>query len=302
MACDRWWPATMISFGPRWVFALPLAVLLPAALAVRRRLAWACLLAGGVVLFAVIGFRLPWQRIRAGTGGESRARIRLMTCNIHRHAADPAALAAVVAEANPDVVAIQEWTSRDESVFAWSGPWHTRRDGELFLASRYPIVRADDLVGGRWGPAGAAVCCQLQTPGGIVPVISLHLASPHNAFDAVLHRDPSGPAAVAENSGVRRQQSQTIGRYARDAGPAVLVAGDFNTPDDSPIFRESWGDFADAFLAAGFGVGSTYHARLTAVRIDHALAGPGWRCRRCWVGPDVKSPHRPVVAEWERAE
>ena len=34
-----------------------------------------------------------------------------------------------------------------------------------------------------------------------------------------------------------------------------------------------------------------------AVRIDHILAGPGWRCGRCWVGPDVGSPHRPLLAD-----
>jgi vancomycin resistance protein VanJ len=33
------------------------------------------------------------------------------------------------------------------------------------------------------------------------------------------------------------------------------------------------------------------------VRIDHILAGPGWYCARCWVGPDVGSPHRPVLAD-----
>jgi endonuclease/exonuclease/phosphatase (EEP) superfamily protein YafD len=33
------------------------------------------------------------------------------------------------------------------------------------------------------------------------------------------------------------------------------------------------------------------------VRIDHILAGPGWQAERCWVGPDVGSPHRPVIAD-----
>jgi vancomycin resistance protein VanJ len=33
------------------------------------------------------------------------------------------------------------------------------------------------------------------------------------------------------------------------------------------------------------------------VRIDHVLAGPGWHCDRCRVGPHVGSPHRPVLAD-----
>jgi endonuclease/exonuclease/phosphatase (EEP) superfamily protein YafD len=37
--------------------------------------------------------------------------------------------------------------------------------------------------------------------------------------------------------------------------------------------------------------------RKTGVRIDHILAGHGWRCRRCWVGPNIGSAHRPVIAD-----
>ena len=37
--------------------------------------------------------------------------------------------------------------------------------------------------------------------------------------------------------------------------------------------------------------------RKTTVRIDHVLAGKGWNCVRCWVGPNVGSPHRPVLAD-----
>src|SRR5258707_8361859 len=37
IAADRWWVATLLLFGPLWVFALPLAILLPAALLFRPR-------------------------------------------------------------------------------------------------------------------------------------------------------------------------------------------------------------------------------------------------------------------------
>src|ERR1041385_2869094 len=34
---DRWWPATLVLFGPRWLTALPLLALVPVALVVARR-------------------------------------------------------------------------------------------------------------------------------------------------------------------------------------------------------------------------------------------------------------------------
>ena len=40
LAGDRWWLATLMLFGPRWVYATPALVLLPLALALRRRLLW----------------------------------------------------------------------------------------------------------------------------------------------------------------------------------------------------------------------------------------------------------------------
>jgi endonuclease/exonuclease/phosphatase (EEP) superfamily protein YafD len=82
----------------------------------------------------------------------------------------------------------------------------------------------------------------------------------------------------------------------------MLLAGDFNTPSDSVIYREYWSPFHNAYSDAGFGWGYTYFSRRAAVRIDHQLAGSGWRCRKCWVGADVGSPHRPVIADWERID
>src|SRR5262249_17737710 len=50
---------------------------------------------------------------------------------------------------------------------------------------------------------------------------------------------------------------------------------------------------------AGLGWGYTFYNNRTMTRIDHILGGAGWSCRRCWVGPDVGSEHRPVIADME---
>ena len=81
-------------------------------------------------------------------------------------------------------------------------------------------------------------------------------------------------------------------------GP-LLLAGDFNLPVESAIYGQYWAQFSNAFSAAGLGLGHTKFTRWHGVRIDHILAGPSWRFRRCWVGPDVKSDHRPLIADVE---
>jgi endonuclease/exonuclease/phosphatase (EEP) superfamily protein YafD len=67
-------------------------------------------------------------------------------------------------------------------------------------------------------------------------------------------------------------------------GQGGLVAGDFNMPAESAIFRECWANRTDAFRAAGWGFGHTKFSRWWGTRIDHILAGPPWAvtCLDAW--------------------
>src|SRR5262249_10314034 len=112
--------------------------------------------------------------------------------------------------------------------------------------------------------------------------------------------DLQGVPALEANVELRREQSAAITAWLSDVDGPLLIGGDFNTPVESTIYRECWSDYGNAFSLAGLGWGLTQHSpRRTAVRIDHLLAGRGWRCRACRIGPDVGSEHRPVYAEWE---
>ena len=60
---EVWWPATVLMFSPRWVFALPLGVLLPAAVFLRRRSVLVLFMAGAIAIWPVAGFNVPWPRL-----------------------------------------------------------------------------------------------------------------------------------------------------------------------------------------------------------------------------------------------
>jgi endonuclease/exonuclease/phosphatase (EEP) superfamily protein YafD len=224
-----------------------------------------------------------------------------MTCNMHSRVADPALLEGLVERAGPDVVALQEWNTQNRSELLAGPDWHTHRTPRLFLASRFPIRRVETLGGNSYGGFGSVARYELETPAGVLTLFSLHLASPRDAIAEAVHEEQRGPADVEGNTALRRRQSRFVAGVAGLARGPVLLVGDFNTPVESAIFREAWRGYADAFESAGWGWGYTFYGSRTAVRIDHVLAGPGWRCRRCWVGPWVGSPHRPVVADlvWE---
>jgi len=294
-AGDRWWLGTLLLFGPRWLWWLPMLVLAPAACLWRPRALGILTAAAVVALGPLMGLHFSWHVAPHVPGAP---RLRLLTCNVHSSALDRHALALQIAQAQPDVVALQEWRPQFQRELFGSG-WYCLTGGEIFLASRYPIIRPGEVVGPEAPNEGFAVRCELVTPAGLVPFFDVHLASPHTSFEAVLGAGRAGREQVRENIAERRRESETLSRSAAEAGPAAVLAGDFNLLRDSAIYRQWWTGFADAFWSAGSGFGYTYYAGGTAVRIDHVLTGKGWRCTKCQVQPSVGSPHRPLLVDLE---
>ena len=304
LAADRWWVATVVMFSPRWVWGLPLAVLFPLALVTRRpRSILLTLVTAAVWAGPVMGLCVPWRRVLAPDEGP---RLRVLTCNADGSRLDPRAFDALVKEWSPDVVVLQSLASSHRELFLDRPGWRFVRQSELSLAVRESIVVSDvtriedEDTGG--GIAGAvAAVYRLQTSSGPVALANVHLATPRQALEAVIRLDPDAGERTRRNVASRRRQFEALARWARVQREPVILAGDFNTLPESALFREHLGGYANAYSVAGFGWGNTHFTRRTAVRIDHVMTGAGWTARRCRVGPDVGSAHRPVVADLVRA-
>lgn len=300
-AGDRWWPATLMLFGPLWIFMIPGMILIPAALVFRRRSLGILLVAQTIAAFPLAGLCIPFRTwfARPATGQV----VRLMTCNVNEHSFDENALAALVAEARPDVILLQEWPRLRNTALRLEGMryFHHDSESELYIASRFPIRATADFTDPNWADfGGSATRYDLDTPAGPLHLFNLHLASPHLPFQAVIDAKPSATARVNMHLAVRSEQSQRLSDVIEKTGPDALVAGDFNTLCQGAIYHQYWSRFTDAFSTAGLGLGHTYFAEGAAVRIDHVMMGNGWKCRRCRVGASVGSPHHPVIAELER--
>jgi hypothetical protein len=188
-AGDAWGPSTFIMFGPRWLLAVPALVVLPAALT-----CWRLLWPIGSALFPVagplMGFNLPWDRLRSSP--EGGLRMRVLTCNAHFARIDSAALDDWVVDVRPDVVALQEWRTSNRADALTEPGWHVHRKAGLLLASRYPIRGAEVIGDHADGDPGKWVRYELETPAGVVTVASLHLASPRNEFKQVAVQSDEG--------------------------------------------------------------------------------------------------------------
>ncbi len=200
---------------------------------------------------------------------------------------------------------------------AWPETWHVCRQGELLIASRYRLDKVQRLSQGSSAedegelppdPRLHLLGCVVAAPQGDICFCTMHPVSPHSSIARLLSRDtvlrPSASPYLEAEIADRWQDAADLRQRLDAWGGAQIVAGDLNLPSDSPIFSAYWAAYWDAFGSVGLGFGYTEWPRLPrlprlrfGIRIDHILSSPGWRPSRCWVGPDVGSDHRPLIAD-----
>jgi len=299
---DRWWPATFLLYAPRWTAFVPLLVMLPLAYRWRRQRVLTVLI-GLFVLGPLMGFNVPWRSFSTPTPRGQK--IRLLTCNVHRLELDIGKFDAYIAEANPDVIALQDYSGWNDIPSLRAG-WHTYRAAEIFVASRFPIRQVIDLgldtvrdPGSTRPPrrAGAAARFDLQTPAGSIHLFNIHLASPHTALTDVLSAPRTGGRRVRYNSLRRRTETAEVRRQVANVSGPFVIAGDFNTLAESPLYREEWSGYPDAFPSLGWGYGFTHFTIGSELRLDHVLTGNGIEPVDYTIGPACGTPHRPLVVD-----
>jgi endonuclease/exonuclease/phosphatase (EEP) superfamily protein YafD len=137
-----------------------------------------------------------------------------------------------------------------------------------------------------------------------IQVFNVHLRSPRQGLEAVINeKGEEGAPELDAILRTREIESRHVSDFvARFFGPKI-IAGDFNMPGESTIFRRDWTQYSDAFARRGWGFGFTKLSGelgfTYGARIDHVLYTEEWHCLRCWVGSGVSSDHLPLFAEFE---
>ena len=222
---DRWGWATLLSYGPRWVVLLPAVPLLIWA-AWRRRVPWATLAAVAVVAGPILQFNVPLARLTPAASGP--VALRVMTFNTDTADCDADALARLVADARPDVVALQEWrTPLDAPAWAAAEGWHTRNEWGVMLTSRFPIVQSKVFEGRDIGGEGRVVGCELELPDGRrLWAFSVHLETPRRGFEPLLDGKAGAWDGLGANVTHRKYLSRAAADWiARTAGEGGRFAG-----------------------------------------------------------------------------
>jgi vancomycin resistance protein VanJ len=287
------WYAMVILYAPRWIWALPCIVLLPLGLVKIRKLLLPEGLSLLLVVWPIMGLCIPW---RAPAGDTPQWRI--VTCNVGGAAVDAEQLRALLRNLEADVIVLQECSAELAEMVAADGDWHKHQAHQLVLLSRWPIAEAEVYRSqfSSWG-AYRAVRYQLDAQPGPISFVNLHLETPRDGFEALIHAEPGAIEQIRAQTDRQSKEAQAVADIARHSNEPSLLAGDFNLPVESSLYRNAFGGYRNAFSCAGWGWGSTKFTRWHGIRIDHVLASDEWNIQRCWVGADVGSDHRPVIAE-----
>ena len=191
-AGDRWWLATVMLFGPRWIYGLPLALLVPAAALVRHRLLLPLAACAIVVVGPIAGLCLPLGRLLAPAGPA----VRVLACNVDGSAVDPKMLSRLIEDEQPDVVALQECWGGVQ--YRWPAGWYVRQQGGYWLRHAIRSAKRRGVWSADWACLATSEPVSLHHfhAGSRGHFCCVHMPSPH--YGARAGTRPIDPASSVQ--------------------------------------------------------------------------------------------------------
>jgi endonuclease/exonuclease/phosphatase (EEP) superfamily protein YafD len=301
-----WW-LELLQYAPYPAFLLP--ALLAVVLSWRLNRVWRLIAIGALGLVTTIIMGFVFGHADAGSGG-----LRMMTYNVKsyravRQAGIYEALEREVAQHHPDLLVMQD---ADELIAArrsapaiaqsiFAGRHVFSRD-QYIVVSRYPLrdCRAGDLS--FRGQPHSYVRCLVAVDGKEIELFTAHLLSPRRGLNATRREGAEGIDDWQQNFEDRLSQSRTLAADVAKHERPLIVAGDLNAPETSPVIRTLLDrGLRDAFSSAGRGYGYTHgHSTMLSIsflRIDHILVSPEIGVVDAFAGGKEGSEHRPVIAD-----
>lgn len=219
----------------------------------------------------------------------------VMTFNV-RHGAESTleAVAQVIIDAEPDVVALQEVdqnTTRSGNVFQSDVLGELTQMESVFFA-------AIPLQGGEYGlsilsrhPVGTSTQLELTSTGEQRIVAIADVMHPSGAIVTIANAHMGLTVAEREV-----QAAEILGALA--GRPNVVLMGDLNAEPSESTIAAFENVLSDAYVGIGERPGFTFPATTPSVRIDYVLLGAEWAPPEAAIVVDtVTSDHRPVVVE-----
>jgi endonuclease/exonuclease/phosphatase (EEP) superfamily protein YafD len=265
---------------------LVLAVLAGIAAVVRRR---AVVLPVGLLVVAAVGASMVLARALADTAPASGRELTVLAFNTYEGEADVAAVAALIREDRPDLVALIEAGGRYRDRLApLIAPLGYRL--ESFPERGQDVGGNTVIVGDDLGDVRVTV--DSSTP---FPTVEVTGGGLGNLRFVAFHSVAPKPGDTPQ----WRHDLGTLARWCADRGDPAIVAGDFNATLDHSVFREAIVGCTDAAEQTGEGLVATWPSnvpRWVGPQIDHVLVTGGVTAEELSVHDVPGSDHRGVLA------
>jgi endonuclease/exonuclease/phosphatase (EEP) superfamily protein YafD len=310
---ESWWVTGAALYVPRVVYLAPIPFLALGLVILReRRLLWtqAAALVIAVVPLMGLTFSVPSWFAK----GTPRLKIVSLNANTGYFGYDN--IAAALEALDADIILIQEYPWADKLSERLGKRYaHVEKANQFLIASRHPITKSTDpdripyyskqrsprfmrhLVETTLGPI-ALYNVHPVSPRGVMNVHEMRSAFHQLRTGKIFAVDPA--ESFQGNSGLRVLQIEAVGRMASQETVPVVMAGDFNLPGLSAVFRRHLSRYQDGFREAGSGFGYTFSAKYPLMRLDRILASDEFRFVSFRVGCPNISDHLCVIAELER--
>lgn len=271
--------------------------------------AWA---AAGLVAPLVLATATMDGQWNSGEAGAQR--VRLMTYNSKLNRVDdPASVQAVareVARHDPDVLVMQDadglLVARGAPALVGGPPLfglpYVYALSQYVVASRLPLRGCAPSAIAYGGESHRYLRCTIDAHGTELTVVTMHFKSPRMGLLAARREGVDGADDWQRNFAERLAQSHELARRLAPLPRPLVVAGDLNAPESSPVIQGLLAaGLRDSFSVAGRGYGFSYgqsmRAGLSFLRIDHILASRDVGFAASFVGDGHNSEHRPVIAD-----
>jgi vancomycin resistance protein VanJ len=313
---ERWWLTGVGLYFPRYVFALPLPLIVLAIAATRgtRHLLWTQALAGLVLFFPLMGAVLPLPAFAS----RGMPVVRVLSFNVDGEMNGVDRVVSEIDRFSPDVVVLQEVGMVETLGTALRARFSSVTiSGQFLVATKYSVVSSFEpekvtFDGGLHTPRFFQQV--MDTPIGRIALYDLHPVSPREGIYALfehgvkrevlsgrLFTSPNSGLFV-KNMGLRSAEVQGLAEALAGETNPVVIAGDTNLPGLSHVFNEYLSRYQDGFVRAGWGFGYTYptnHGKAW-MRIDRILADEHFRFVQFQVGRSLVSDHFCVVADLQK--
>lgn len=240
--------------------------------------------------------------------------MRLVTYNVHRcvgtdRRLDVERIAGVLAALEPDIVCLQELDVGRARTGGVDQAETIAR--ELQMKSRFhPAMTVEEEL---YGDAVLTALPHRVVKAGELPTINVPGLEPRGALWLDVEVDGRTLQVINTHLGLvpreqRAQAAHLLGPEwlgaAQRRGGELMLAGDFNAPVGSAVYRAFRRRLADAQLQTdAFRVVATFPSAFPMLRIDHVFVSEGVRVRRVGVADGMlarrASDHLPLIVDFE---